>query len=91
MLTELEQGRFSQLLSYLHNHPRASYTLVLPSESVDAEYETDFESDNGLDEDNPGYEEYQSIVFKRKDNGILFEINYHNIPEQIYSNNTLIV
>lgn len=50
---------------------------------VEALYDTDFESDNGLDEDEDGYEEFQCILFKRISDGSLFEVNYHKIPVKV--------
>lgn len=60
-----------------------------------ASYETEYESENGLDEDDPAYEEYYVCVVKVHqilqyteeddldipDEGNLYEINYHNIPD----------
>ncbi|MCR5303549.1 MAG: hypothetical protein K6E33_03225 [Lachnospiraceae bacterium] len=73
--------RFEALLSFIHSHINGKYTLYdNEGKSVEAVYDTDYESDNGLDEDEEGYEEYQCIAFKRISDGDLFEVNYHQIP-----------
>lgn len=62
-------------------HPNSKYTLFdNAGKSVEALYNTDYESDNGLDEDEEGYEEYQCIAFERISAGSMFEVNYHAIP-----------
>ena len=86
MLSNEEQGKFLTLLTYLHCHPHSVYTMSMKSEApILAYYDTDYESDNGLDEDEKGFEEFQCIVFKKVSDGTLFEVNYHNLPEQITS------
>lgn len=60
---------------------------------VEARADTCFETDNGLDEADPGYEEYYACameivkIIENKSNtleeGKLIEINYHNYPQQI--------
>ena len=73
--------RFQTLLEFTHSHINGKYTLYdHEGRSVEAVYDTDYESDNGLDEDEEGYEEYQCIAFKRISDGTLFEVNYHQIP-----------
>ena len=69
--------RFETLLKYTHSHSNGKYVLYdNTGKSVEAVYDTDYESDNGLEE----YEEYQCIAFKRISDGTLFEVNYHQIP-----------
>ena len=81
---ELNIQRFNSILQHVHTHENSTYKLFDNNNHyVEALYDTDYESDNGLDEDEEGFEEYQCIVFKRTDNGNLFEINYHNIPVSI--------
>lgn len=75
------QKMFNRLLAYVHAFSNGKYTLYdNEGKSVEAVYDTDYESDNGLDEDEEGYEEYQCIAFKRISDGGLFEVNYHQIP-----------
>lgn len=73
---------FRRLLAYAHAFSNGKYTLYdNEGKSVEAVYDTDYESDNGLDEDEEeGYEEYHCIAFKRISDGGLFEVNYHQIP-----------
>lgn len=80
-MSKINQERFETLLVFVHSYVNGKYKLYdKEGKFVEAVYDTDYESDNGLDEDKDGYEEYQCIVFKRIDNGRLFEINYHKIP-----------
>ena len=80
----INQERIRILLTYTHNHENGVYRLYDNQNNyVDAYYDTDFESDNGLDEDEDGYEEYQSIVFRRVSDNTLFEVNYHIIPIRV--------
>ncbi len=73
--------RFEKLFRFTHSHANGKYTLYdNEGRSVEAVYDTDYESDNGLDVDEEGYEEYWCIAFKRISDGCLFEVNYHQIP-----------
>lgn len=87
----LSAERFIKLLRYLHNNENAVYKLVFESNEILAYYDTDYESDNGLDEDEEGYEEYQCIVFKKVNDGTLFEITYHNLPLRILCDKEFII
>lgn len=64
-----------------------------------AEYDTDYESDNELDLDDPDYEDFVCIVMKivkivclKSGDGFdwikdreFFEFSYHNFPDEIYN------
>lgn len=60
---------------------------------IEAKVDTCYETDNGLENDDPNYEEYYAcamrivkiVVDKNKNfkEGNLIEINYHNYPQQI--------
>lgn len=81
---KLNQDRMEILLNFTHNHANGIYRLYDNNGNyVDAYYDTDFESDNGLEEDEEGYEEYQSIVFRKVSDNSLFEVNYHLIPVKV--------
>lgn len=75
---------FTRLLAYAHAFCNGKYTLYdYTGKSVETVYDTDYESDNGLDEDEEGYEEYHCILFKRISDGHLIEVNYHQIPAKV--------
>lgn len=81
---EKNKERFGILLHYVHAHRNGKYVLYDNNERfVEVVYDTDYESDNGLDEDEKEYEEYQCIAFKRIDNGNLLEVNYQQIPIKV--------
>ena len=42
-----------------------------------------YESDNGLEDEEEGYEEYNAIAFLNIATDELFEINYLNLPKSI--------
>ena len=66
-----------------------------------ARFDTDYESDNNLELDDPNYEDFTSIVVRvkklkffnpldgfKKDwlkEGVLFEFSYHDFPYEIYN------
>ena len=80
-MSYLNQKHFEILLTYTHEHPNGRYILLdNDGEQVEAMYDTDYESDNGLDENEEGYEEYHCILFQRISDQSLFEVNYHFIP-----------
>ena len=75
------------LLECVHKHSSSKYLLYDNSgKHVETTYDTDYESDNGLEEDEDGYEEYQCILFRRIPDGALIELNYHNIPVKVIYN-----
>ena len=59
------------------------YTFFYETEkSYDAVFDSIYDSDNSLDEDAEEYAEYKCISFKDISNGILFEINYRQMPSR---------
>ena len=60
---------------------------------IEAQVDTCYETDNGLDYDNPDYEEYYACAMKivkiivdktqKLKEGNLIEINYNNYPQQM--------
>lgn len=79
-MSELNKRRFAMLLEYTHSHPQGVYFLYdYELKYIEATYDTDYESDNGLEDDEEGFEEFHSIIFKRLVDSTLFEVNYHKI------------
>ena len=83
-----------KLFRSINNNANQAYILTYSNGDVfEAEIDTCYETDNGLEEDDPNYEEYHAcamkivkiIVNKNKNlkEGNLIEINYHNYPQQI--------
>lgn len=87
----MDNKRFETLLNYCHNHENAVYRLITAGENILAYYDTDYESDNGLDEEDAAYEEYQCIAFRNINTGRLFEISYHNLPDEILAGQVHII
>ncbi len=85
MLNPNEEGRFKQLLFYVEENPPSVYTLHIGNTKVLVYFDTCFESDNGLEMDESGYEEFWCIVFQNINTGELFEVNYHNLPDQVWA------
>jgi len=60
---------------------------------IEAQVDTCYETDNGLEDDDPNYEEYHACAMKivkiiedkskKLKEGNLIEIDYHNYPQQI--------
>lgn len=60
---------------------------------IEARVDTCYETDNGLEDDDPNYEEYHACAMKivkiiadknkKFKEGNLIEVNYHNYPQQI--------
>lgn len=85
ILNPKEEGKFYNFLCFVEKHTHSNYRLVFEDKSViKCTFDTDCESDNCLDLDDPNYEEYWMIVFKNLATGKLFEVNYHNMPIEVW-------
>ena len=83
-MSKLNEQRFALLLDYTHKHTKGKYTLYANDGGfIEAYYDTDFETDNGLEVNEDGYEEYQAIIFRRLTDQTLFEVNCHEIPTAV--------
>lgn len=91
MLNPNEEGRFKQLLFYVEGNPDHVYTMYIGSTKVSVYFDTCFESDNGIETEEPGYEEFWCIAFQNINTGELFEVNYHNLPDQVWDSNIQVI
>lgn len=80
---EIQCG-FDNLLSYCFKHPNGVYTLIFKDKKVKAYYDTMWEDDNGLELDDPNYEEYNSILFINVKNNESVPICYHDMPKEVW-------
>ncbi len=72
---------FEKLLVFVNSHVNGKYAFSYDTgKSCDAVFDSVYDSDNGLDADDEEYEEYKCISFKDISSGMLFEINYRQIP-----------
>lgn len=85
MLNPNEAGKFWNFLCFVDKNDKNNYKLVFKDGSVIySKLDTMCESDNGLELENPNYEEYWIIVFENLKNHELFEVNYHNTPIEVW-------
>ena len=84
--------RFDTLYKFVHEHSKEEFTFVdSTGSSMIAMLDTAYETDNGKDESEEGYEEYLALAFCSKETGKLFEINYHTLPTAVFCNNEQII
>ena len=92
--TDNEKQIMEKLFLSINNNANQIYVLTYSNGNVvEAQVDTCYETDNGLEDDDPNYEEYHAcamkivkvIVDKNKklQEGDLIEINYRNYPQQI--------
>lgn len=89
-----EKQIMEKLFLSINNNANQIYILTYSNgDVVEAKVDTCYETDNGLEDNDPNYEEYYAcamkitkIIVDKKRNlqeGSLIEINYHNYPQQI--------
>ena len=89
ILYDKENNGFLTLLRFISEKYDANvvfdleFTLIYDDKTISAKYDTMYETDNGLEEDEEGYEEYNAIAFLNLETGELFEVNYLNLPKSI--------
>ncbi len=93
MLNKNEEGKFKDLMIYLHEHSNDEiYKLVFADgRIINANYDTDYDYDNELESDDENYEEFYMIVFKNIENNELFEFHYADMPVEVYHGNKRVI
>jgi len=91
MKEQLEE-KLETLHKYVTNNPDTELKMVDEAGAyILATFDTAYESDNGLDPQEEGYEEYNALAFCEKTTGELFEIAYFNLPSEIWHGNNRII
>lgn len=86
-----EDERFDSFARFVEAHGKSSYRLIFDDNSViDCILDGYGESDNCLDIDDPAYEEYWMILFRNLATGKLFEVNYHNMPKEVWCDGNIV-
>ncbi|MBQ6470343.1 MAG: hypothetical protein IJJ33_00030 [Victivallales bacterium] len=84
MIFIAEKETFGKLYAFTSTNPDAILTITMNNGVVfNAVADTDYETDNGLEMSDPGYEEFHAMLLRRIDTGELLEITYHNFPRRI--------
>ena len=65
MINSHETKKFDFLYNFIHEHSEGTYRITFKDGTeISAEYDTDYETDNGVDIDDSSYEEYIAIIFQ---------------------------
>lgn len=84
LITPKEESTIGKLYDYLNRNPKEELTLSFPGfPKYKAVLDTCYETDNGLEIDEDGYEEYAAILLRRIDTGELIELTYHDFPARL--------
>ncbi len=83
--SEKELNGFSKLFHCAWSASEGSFfRFVTDKAIIVAKVDCFYETDNGLELDDPNYEEYNAIAFENIETGELFEVNYLNLPQKVY-------
>lgn len=80
---EKENNGFSEFYRYVLKHSNETYVFVYGEKNITATFDCMYESDNGLEDNEDGYDEYHAISFLDLETKELFEVNYSNLPTSI--------
>ena len=87
MLQEKEKGNLEKLLICAHRNPCGEFIFYdSTGSSIKAFYETDYETDKGLELTDSLYEEYIGVAFKNAETGSLFEVSHKCLPKAAFCN-----
>ena len=87
MINNKENKYFDKLYIYVHEHMNDIYDIYYDNNIiVKAKYDTDYETDNGLELDEKGYEEYCEMLFKPINGDGFIVLNYNTLPLKIMCN-----
>ena len=78
-----EDNGFIEICDYVYEHTDETYLIIYDDEKLLCRLDSIALANNGVEKDNPGYEEYNVIVFSEPDDST-FEMSYHNIPSIMF-------
>ncbi len=90
IFTKKEQGIIDVFYAAIIEHSNDELLFEYENCKIACCFDTAYESDNCLEEEDPNYEEYFALCFKRKESDQLFEVCYHNVPNAVYVGNQAI-
>ena len=87
LITKKEENTIGVLYRFLHKYPNEVIEVEFENEpKYQAVMDTAYDTDNGLEMDEEGYEEFSAILLERLDNKELVELTYHHFPKRITCN-----
>ena len=90
MFSNKEMNGFNVIYKFVLSHEDKIYVLKYENEEIKCKFLTLGEDENDLDENNPLFEEYNTIYFQILDNEKIFSLSYFNLPIEIYYDNELV-
>ena len=91
MFTDKEQNTIGKLYRFLKANPRAILEVEFEGGPVyKAIKDTSYETDNGPEIEEKGYEEFYAILLQRLDNKEYVELTYLHFPLRITCNGVFI-
>lgn len=90
--TKNEMNGFNKLFNYAWSADQDTVFKFVNGDTVTiAKVNCFYETDNSLELCDENYEEYNAIAFENIQTHEMFEINYHNLPNEIYCNDEKIL
>lgn len=84
--------RWMSLYRYTFDHQSSQFLFVYANGGrINAEFDTAFDTDNSKELDDPDYEEYHAIAYCDLETQKLFEVNYHNLPIEVWDKETRVI
>lgn len=91
MFSVQEKNTMGVLSEFLMENPKATLQMAFEDKIIEeAQWDTTYETDNGLELSDPDYDEFYAMAFNDLQTGQLFEISYRNFPSKIICNDQII-
>lgn len=90
IVTNKEKGIIDIFYEAIIKHKNNQFIFMYDKKRILCTFDTAYETDNCLEENDLNYEEYFALCFNNDENNQLFEVNYHNVPDLVYVNEELI-